>query len=67
MEPKYPNVSVELEKGEDGNPFMVVGHVRMALKRAGVDSGEIDEFSEEALSGDYDNVLQIAVKWVDVS
>ncbi len=64
-EPKYPHVTVEL-LGQDGNAMMIVGAVRRALKRAGVPNQDVEEFSKEALSGDYDNVLQTAMKWVDV-
>ena len=65
-EVKYPNVSVQLS-GEDGNAMMIIGRVRKALRRAGVKDAELDAFSEEAMSGDYDNVLQTAMRWVDVS
>ena len=61
---KYPDVTVQLS-GEDGNAFFIVGRVRNALRRAGVEKKELDAFSEEAMSGDYDHVLQTAMKWVD--
>lgn len=63
MKPKYPHVQVQLS-GEDGNAFMIIGRVRKALRRAGIDSAECDKFSKEAASGDYDNVLQTAMRWV---
>jgi hypothetical protein len=62
---KYPNITVQLT-GEDGNAFAVIGRVRQALKRAGVPSAEVTLFSDEAMSGDYDNVLTTAMKWVNV-
>lgn len=62
---KYDNINVQLS-GEDGNAFMIIGRVRKALKSAGVDSKEIEEFSEQAMSGDYDNVLQTCMQWVNV-
>lgn len=65
-EVKYPNVKVQLS-GEDGNAMMIIGRVRKALRRADVGDAELDKFSEEAMSGDYDHVLQTAMKWVDVS
>lgn len=64
--PKFPDVQVLLS-GEDGNAFMIIGRVRAALRRAGVPSDTCNEFSEEAMSGDYDNVLRTAMKWVSVS
>jgi hypothetical protein len=66
MDPKYPDVQVQLS-GEDGNAFFIIGRVRAALRRAGVESKECDEFSNEAMSGDYDNVLQTAMRWVSVA
>ena len=64
--PKYPDIKVRLS-GEDGNAFFIIGRVRKALKRAGVESAECDQFSNEAMSGDYDNVLQTCMKWVSVA
>lgn len=63
--PKYPDVEVSLV-GENGNTFVIVGKVRKALRRHGVPSSEIEEFSQEALSGDYDKVLQTCMGWVSV-
>lgn len=65
MDVKYPNVSVQLS-GEDGNAYSIIVRVKRALKRNSVPQEEIDKFREEAMSGDYDNVLQAAMKWVDV-
>jgi hypothetical protein len=66
MDVKYPDIEVQLT-GEDGNAFSIIGRVRKALQRAGVPDAEIKEFSDEAMSGDYDNVLQTAMKWVNAS
>lgn len=65
MEPKYPNITVQLTGGSD-NAFAVLGAVSKALKRGGVDKSEVDAFYAEATSGDYDNLLQTAMRWVDV-
>jgi hypothetical protein len=65
-EPRYPNVHVQLS-GEDGNAFYIISRVRTALRRAGVDNADIEKFSEEAMSGDYDNVLRTVMRWVDHS
>lgn len=65
MNPKYPGIEVKLI-GENGNAFAIIGAVAKGLKREGIDASEIDEFKEEAMSGDYDNVLQTAMKWVTV-
>lgn len=64
--PKYPDVSVQLS-GKDGNAGAIIGAVVKGLKRAGVGGAEILEFRNEATSGSYDNVLQTAMRWVDVN
>lgn len=65
-EPKYPDVHVQLT-GEDGNAFFIIGRTTGALREAGCDQEEINQFITEAESGDYDNVLQTVMRWVDVS
>jgi hypothetical protein len=64
--PKYPNVEVQLT-GEDGNAAFIMGRVGRALREAGLSEDEIDDYYAESMSGDYDNVLRTAVKWVSVS
>lgn len=64
--PKYPDVEVQLI-GSDGNAFMIMGKVAKALRRHGVSNTEVAEYHEESMSGDYDNLLATAMKWVNVS
>ena len=64
-EPKYPDVEVQLS-GEDGNAFMLIGKTRRALKRHDVSDEEIEQFSTEATSGDYNNVIATIGRWVTV-
>ena len=66
MSAKYPNVHVQLT-GQDGNAFFIMARVAIALKRAGVNADEMAEFRKEALSGNYDKVLQTVMEWVEVS
>lgn len=63
---KFPKVSVKLT-GEDGNAFFMVGRTRDALRKARVSNELIEEFSKEALSGDYNHVIQTIMAWVEVS
>lgn len=63
---KYPNVDVQLS-GEDGNAFFIIGRTRRALKKAGVPDREIEQFTEEAQSGDYENLLRVVGGWVNIS
>lgn len=65
MDPIYPKIEVLLV-GENGNAFNIIGKVRQALRRNGVDEKEVEEFTTQATSGDYDNVLATAMKYVEV-
>ena len=58
------NVTVDLT-GVDGNAFSVLGAVARQMKRAG-HADLVSEFTEEATSGDYDNLLLTVHKWVNV-
>jgi len=64
--PKYPDISVELT-GQDGNAFAVLGAVKKAMRRADVPRDEIQEFLDEAMSGDYDHLLQTVMATVEVN
>ena len=66
MDIKYPNVEVQLTGG-DGNALLVIGRVQNALRKAGAPQDELTAFREEAMSGDYDNVLQTCMRWVNVA
>jgi hypothetical protein len=64
MKPKY-DISVQLI-GENGNAFYIIGKVRKEMKRNGVPNDEIDLFINEAMSGDYNNLLRTCMKYVNV-
>jgi len=52
--------------GEDGNVFNIIGRVSKSLKQAGLKTEAI-EFQDNAFnSGSYDEVLQLAMKYVEV-
>lgn len=62
-----PRYEVEVALTEnDGNAFSIMAQVRKALKRAGATPEEISEYATESMSGDYDNLLRVAMKWVEV-
>ena len=64
--PRYPEVEVQLSE-MDGNGFVIIGRTRTALRRHGVPNEEIEEFQSEAISGDYDRLLQTVMAWVRTS
>ena len=65
MAVKYPQVNVKLV-GEDGNAFAIMARVIKGLKSAGVSAEEIAQYQQESMSGDYDNLLRTAMRWVSV-
>jgi len=52
--------------GEDGNAFAIMGTVAKALKKAGFSDEHIAEYYEESSSGDYDNLIRVAMKYANV-
>lgn len=74
METLFPKISVQLV-GKDGNAFAIMGAVSSALRKGLKDyyhydnkkiNETIKEYVEESKSGDYDNLLVTAIKYVDV-
>lgn len=63
MGPKYPEVEVQLSE-EDGNALFIMGRVSKAMRRAGLDKSAIDAYHAEAMSGDYDHLLQVTMATV---
>ena len=53
--------------GQDGNAFMVLGLCKQAARKSGMDKEQVDTIMEEMMAGDYDHVLQTAMKHFDVS
>lgn len=43
-----------------------MGRVRSALRAAGVSQSDIEVYTHEAMSGDYDNLLQVTMRTVNV-
>ena len=60
---EIPKPTVTLD---DGNAFSIIGKVAKALKRAGCADDVCQAFRVEAKSGDYDNVVQTAMKYAEV-
>jgi hypothetical protein len=63
---KYPEIEVQI-LGRDGNAFAIMGTIQTALKKAGVSKDEISLYVKESMSGDYENLLRTAMRWVSVS
>lgn len=65
MTPKYPDITVTLT-GQDGNAFAILGRCREAARDAGLSDDEIAAFMAEAMAGDYDDLLQTAMRWFEI-
>jgi hypothetical protein len=66
MTPKYPDITVPLT-GTDGNAYAILGKVTQALRQADITQPERDAFLAEATAGNYDELLQTVMQWVDVT
>ena len=65
MTPKHPDIIVTLT-GEDGNAFAILGRCRAAARDAGLSDDEVAAFMDEAMAGDYDHLLQTAMRWFEI-
>jgi len=66
LSPKFPEVHVQLV-GQDGNAFAIIGRISGAMCRAGIDKADIDAFQADAISGDYNHLLRVAMCTVSTS
>lgn len=53
--------------GVDGNAFMIMGVARKSMRAADWTPEEIIEATDEMMSGDYDNLLRVAVGLCEVN
>jgi hypothetical protein len=65
MQPRHPEITVELI-GHDGNAFNILARCRMAMRSARLPQAEIDAFMTEATAGDYNHLLQTAMRCFEV-
>lgn len=65
-QPYFPEVAVQLT-GSDGNAFAIMGAVGKALRKFGCDQLVVRDFQQEAMAGDYNQLLMTCMRWVDVS
>jgi hypothetical protein len=60
--PKYDVIAVPM----DGNAFSIMASVKAAMLSAGAPRTEVDEYLKDAMSGDYDHLLQASLRMVDL-
>jgi hypothetical protein len=57
--------AVELA-GQSGNAFFIIGRVQKALRKAGYTPEEIERYRDDATSDDYDHLIDVTSRWVEV-
>ena len=66
--PKYPKIKVRLDlSSPDGNAFVILGRVKAAMQKAKISKEERDAFLADAMSGDYEHLLQVCREWIGFS
>lgn len=63
--PYFPEAKVALS-GQDGSTPAIIARVSRALRRAGATGTQLEVFRAEALSGDYDHMIQTCMRWAEV-
>ena len=68
MTPLYPGIKVSLIGG-DGNALMILGKVVAAIRKSDITEPElvVSKFLKEATANNYDNLLRVCMKYVEVS
>ena len=63
--PTYPHVKVSLDlTGEDGNAFAILQRAETALREAGVPASKRRHYVQEAMGGDFAQLLSVTKRWV---
>jgi len=52
--------------GKDANAYSVVSRVARALRKAKVPSTVIEEYKKRSKTGNYDNLISVAMEYADV-
>lgn len=65
MTTKYPNITVRF-MGQPRQPFPILAAVRAALRESEIPASEIAAFTAEATSGDFDHLMTVAHRWVNI-
>jgi len=51
--------------GVDGNAFSVMGYVRDAMRRNGFSKTDIDNYTKDAMSDDYNHLLVVSMDKIE--
>jgi hypothetical protein len=61
--PKYDVTVVPF----DGNAFSIMGAVKTGMQKGGASKDEINAYMKDAMSGDYDHLLQVSLAMVNIA
>jgi hypothetical protein len=66
--PKHPNVIVRLAKpsSPSSNAFAIIANVERAMLDAKVPKPEVDAYVQTAMSGDFENLMQVTHEMVTI-
>ena len=64
MEETKPEIELV---GHDGNSFAILGRCQRAARRAGKSEEWVNNFREQATSGDYNKLLQVVMEHFEIS
>ena len=63
--PKFPDAVISFDfYGTTGNAFYILGATSKALRKVGATDEQVKKYNEEAMSGDYDNLVATTRDWV---
>jgi len=51
----------------NGDAFAIIGRVKNALHQAGADKEYVNQYMNQAMAGDYDNLLCVTMDYVHVT
>lgn len=51
--------------GINGNAFSVMNYTSKAMKKAGYTQEEIKQYTQSAMSSDYNHLLVVSMDWID--
>jgi len=64
---KAPKIIPEIRlNGNNGDSFTILSKVTEELIKAGADKEYVEKYLNEATAGDYDHLLGVTMKYVDV-
>ena len=64
---KGPKIIPEIKlNGNNGDSFTILSKVTEKLMKAGADKEYVEKYLNEATAGDYDHLLGVTMKYVDV-